>query len=335
MAWLTVSQKLENFILGIERNSESYLGLHSITLQNQFIRMRFIPELGGKIVEIYDIKNNHEWLWRDKSRPIKLAKYGDAYDRYDISGFDECFPNIGISKYPDNDEVELPDHGEIWSLPWEIINSAADFSASVTGKLFNYRFIRKISLEDRKITLSYSVSNNGDSEFKYMWSAHPLFKIDEDMKIEISGNPKMLKEFGYGGRIGEDGEGWYGGHLSEHTWPKVIGSDGNINDMSEVSLAKILTDKVVLDAPFDGVVKLKKLKSGRVLTMKFAPTEIPFLGICYNFGAWPLAGEPATWVALEPTTGRTDRLDECMKLGSANILKAKESKTWQLELEIN
>ncbi len=321
--------------MGIKINSEPYLGLDSVVMENNLLRIRVVPELGCKIVEIYDLENKHEWLWRDKSRPIMLAQYGDAYDSYDISGFDECFPNIGISKHPDNDEVNLPDHGEIWSLPWKIADSAVNFSASVTGKLFNYRFTRKISLEGRKITLSYSVSNNGDSEFKYMWSAHPLFKIDEDMKIEISGNPKMLKEFGYGGRIGEDGEAWYGGHLTEHTWPKVVGSDGNLNDMSKVSLAKILTDKVVLDAPIDGVVKLKKLKSGRVLTMKFAPTEIPYLGICYNFGAWPLTGEPATWVALEPTTGRTDRLDECMKLGSANILKARESKTWQLELEIN
>jgi len=321
--------------LGIKIHSEPYLGLDSVVIENNLLRIRVVPELGCKIVEIYDLENDHEWLWRDKSRPIKLAKYGDAYDRYDISGFDECFPNIGISKYPENDEVELPDHGEIWSLPWKVTDFAANFSASVIGKLFNYRFTRKISLEGRKITLSYSVSNDGDSEFKYMWSAHPLFKIDEGMQIEISGNPKMLKEFGFGGRIGDDGEAWYGGHLSEHTWSKVVGSDGNLNDMSEVSLAKILTDKVVLDAPIDGVVKLKKLKSGRALTMKFAPSEVPFLGICYNFGAWPLTGEPATWVALEPTTGRTDRLDECMKLGSANILKAKESKTWQIELEIN
>jgi len=321
--------------LGIEINSEPYLGLDSVVIENTLLRIRVVPELGCKIVEIYDLENKHEWLWRDKSRPIKLAKYGDAYDRYDISGFDECFPNIGISKHLENDEVELPDHGEIWSLPWEVADSAANISAGVTGILFNYRFTRKISLEGRKITLSYSVSNYGDCEFKYMWSAHPLFRIDEDMKIEISGNPKMLKEFGFGGRIGDDGEAWYGGHLSEHTWPKVIGSDGDISDMSEVSLAKILTDKVVLDAPIDGVVKLTKLKSGRALTMKFAPSEVPFLGVCYNFSAWPLTGEPATWVALEPTTGRTDRLDECMKLGSANILKAKESKTWQIELEIN
>lgn len=311
------------------------MGMSSIVLQNKFLRLRVIPELGCKIVEIYDLENGHEWLWSDKSRPIKLAQYGDGYDRYDISGFDECFPNIGISKYPENSGITLPDHGEIWSLPWSVEVKEGGILTTVFGKLFEYQFSRRINLLNRKLTIDYSVTNFGDSEITYMWSAHPLFKIDEDMKIEISGNPKMLKEFGYGGRIGDDGEAWYGGHLSEHSWPKVIGSDGNINDMSEVSLAKILTDKVVLDAPIDGVVKLKKLKSGRVLTMKFAPTEIPFLGICYNFGAWPLTGEPATWVALEPTTGRTDRLDECVDLKSARLLEPKAEHVWQLELELN
>jgi hypothetical protein len=105
--------------------------------------------------------------------------------------------------------------------------------------------------------------------------------------------------------------------------------------MSEVSLDKVLTDKVVLDAPVDGLVSLKKLSSGRSLTMKFSPLELPFLGICYNFGAWPLTGEPVTWVALEPTTGKTDRLDECAELDCARVLAPKSNANWSLEIELN
>jgi galactose mutarotase-like enzyme len=315
--------------------SEEYLGMHSLVFQNECIRVRVIPELGCKIVEIYDLENGHEWLWSDKSRPIKPANYGDPYDLYDISGFDECFPNIGISQDPKNTQVTLPDHGEIWSLPWTVTEEEYGLSASVVGKLYDYHFSRKLSLRNRKLLIEYSVRNVGDTAITYMWSAHPLFVIDEGMKIEITGNPKMSKEFGYGGRIGADGDNWYGGHLTEHVWPKVLGADGRISDMSEVSLDKVLTDKVVLDAPDDGLVTLKKLSSGRSLTMKFSPLEIPFLGICYNFGAWPLTGEPATWVALEPTTGKTDRLDECAELDCARELAPKSSSTWSLEIELN
>jgi len=297
--------------------------------------VRVIPQLGCKIVEIYDLENDHEWLWSDKSRPIKAANYGDQYDLYDISGFDECFPNIGISQDPKKIGVTLPDHGEIWSLPWDVTDEENGVSATVLGKLFDYRFSRKLSLKSNKLAIEYSVSNIGNSELTYMWSAHPLFAIDENMKIEITGNPKMSKEFGFGGRIGPDGDNWYGGHLSEHVWPSVLGVDGRLSDMSEVSLDKVLTDKVVLDAPVDGLVSLKKLSSGRSLTMKFSPLELPFLGICYNFGAWPLTGEPATWVALEPTTGKTDRLDECAELDCARVLEPKSNANWSLEIELN
>ena len=309
--------------------------MHSLVLQNECLRVRVIPQLGCKIVEIYDLENDHEWLWSDKSRPIKAAKYGDQYDLYDISGFDECFPNIGISQDPKNIGVTLPDHGEIWSLPWDVTDEANGLSATVLGKLFDYRFSRKLSLKSNKLVIEYSVSNIGDSEITYMWSAHPLFAIDENIKIEITGNPKMSKEFGFGGRIGADGDNWYGGHLSEHVWPSVLGAKGQISDMSEVSLDKVLTDKVVLNAPVDGLVSLKKLSSGRSLTMKFSPLEVPFLGICYNFGAWPLTGEPATWVALEPTTGKTDRLDECVELNCARVLAPKSNANWSLEIELN
>jgi len=309
--------------------------MHSLVLQNECLRVRVIPQLGCKIVEIYDLENDHEWLWSDKSRPIKAANYGDQYDLYDISGFDECFPNIGISQDPKKIGVTLPDHGEIWSLPWDVTDEENGVSATVLGKLFDYRFSRKLSLKSNKLAIEYSVSNIGDSEITYMWSAHPLFAIDESMKIEISGNPKMSKEFGFGGRIGPDGDNWYEGHLSEHVWPSVLGANGQISDMSEVSLDKVLTDKVVLDAPVDGLVSLKKLSSGRSLTMKFSPLELPFLGICYNFGAWPLTGEPATWVALEPTTGKTDRLDECAELDCARVLAPKSHANWSLEIELN
>ena len=309
--------------------------MRSLVFQNEYIKVRVIPQLGCKIVEIFDLEHGHEWLWSDKSRPIRPAIYGDGYDLYDISGFDECFPNIGISQDPKNNDVTLPDHGEIWSLPWAVTEAEQGLSATVAGKLFDYHFSRKLSLRNRKLLIEYSVTNVGDTAITYMWSAHPLFVIDEDMKIEITGTPKMSKEFGYGGRIGADGDNWYGGHLTEHVWPKVLGADGRINDMSEVSLDKVLTDKVVLDAPDDGLVTLKKLSSGRSLTMKFSPLEIPFLGICYNFGAWPLTGEPATWVALEPTTGKTDRLDECAELDCARELAPKSSSTWSLEIELN
>lgn len=309
--------------------------MHSLVLQNECLRVRVIPQLGCKIVEIYDLENDHEWLWSDKSRPIKAAKYGDQYDLYDISGFDECFPNIGISQDPKNIGVTLPDHGEIWSLPWDVTDEANGLSATVLGKLFDYRFSRKLSLKSNKLVIEYSVSNIGDSEITYMWSAHPLFAIDENIKIEITGNPKMSKEFGFGGRIGPDGDNWYEGHLSKHVWPSVLGANGQISDMSEVSLDKVLTDKVVLDAPVDGLVSLKKLSSGRSLTMKFSPLELPFLGICYNFGAWPLTGEPATWIALEPTTGKTDRLDECAELDCARVLAPKSHANWSLEIELN
>jgi len=309
--------------------------MDSLVFQNECIRVRVIPQLGCKIVEIYDLENGHEWLWSDASRPIRAAVYGDQYDLYDISGFDECFPNIGISQDPENTGVTLPDHGEVWSLPWEVKEEEYGVSATVLGKLFDYRFSRMLSLKNNKLVIEYSVANIGESKITYMWSAHPLFVIDEEMKIEVTGNPKMSKEFGFGGRIGDDGDNWYEGHLSEHVWPRVLGADGQISDMSEVSLVKFLTDKVVLDAPDDGLVTLRKLSSGRSLSMKFSPLEIPFLGICYNFGAWPLTGEPATWVALEPTTGKTDRLDECAELDCARVLAPKANATWSLEIELN
>ena len=49
----------------------------------------------------------------------------------------------------------------------------------------------------------------------------------------------------------------------------------------------------------------------------------------------PATGDPATWVALEPTTGKTDRLDECAELDCARVLAPKSTANWSLEIELN
>ncbi len=55
---------------------------------------------------------------------------------------------------------------------------------------------------------------------------------------------------------------------------------------------------------------LKNPKFGCSICFHFDPIEIPYTGICYNLNAWPFAGEPGCWLAIEPTQGATDKLDE-------------------------
>lgn len=320
---------MENTIL-----YEIWEGFDSVRISNSCVSVRLVPDLGCKVVEITDLRSDYEWLWRDLSRPYKRRKFSDRYDDHDISGFDECFPNIGISQNPEDSHSQLPDHGELWCQPWSVTINKGVIHAVAESKLFDYSFHRRIQLVDENIFFEYEIQNRSPRQLEGFWTAHPLFQAQENMHIEISGNPSMTKEFGFGGRVGHDGMDGYAGHLDVYTWPLTLGADGRISDLSVISLQNPVTDKVVLQSPSDGLVSLSNKATGQRLFIKFDPAQLPFLGICFNLGAYPKTGTQGMWLAIEPSQGATDRLDEAKKLG-LKALEPGKTRTWSMSWRLS
>jgi galactose mutarotase-like enzyme len=307
-------------------------GWKTEVLENDFLKVSVIPELGAKIVQIRDKHAQYEWLWDDPTRPLRARQSGDAYDEHDITGFDECFPNIGISTYPGDPTVTLPDHGELWSQAWSCQKSENSILTSALGKVLPYKFQREITLKDRSLVFSYVIENTGQESFKGFWSAHPLFHAVEGMQILISGNPPMTKEFSFSGRMGSDGADGYAGHLDSYIWPNTVGESGRSYDLSQITLVEPLTDKVVVSTPDDGVITLLNPRHNSSVRFSFNPEHIPFVGICFNLDAWPFTGEKARWVAIEPSTGPTDKLDESDRMSDTPIFSSERPVTFTFTL---
>ncbi len=309
--------------------------MDKVTLENSYLALTVVPELGCKISSIYDKEHSYEWLWQDAYRPLKIANHGDSYEAYDISGFDECFPNIGISPYPGDPAKTLLDHGEIWSIPWEVHKSAKSLNCKVLGRQFNFVFKRIITLEERTLNFNYEITNLEDFDFYSLWSAHALFKVSGDMRLSLSGNPMMCKEFGFSERMSPNGADGYKGQFSEFKWPSTINEHGQRFDLSYISLSEPLMDKVVVEVCENIQAKLLDITTGRAATMEFSGSEIAYLGICYNLGAWPSGEHPARWIALEPTNGCTDKLTDSVDREAFIKLAKDESKQWSYSIEFN
>ena len=308
--------------------------MQTIQLQNDFMRIVALPELGCKIISIYDIVHDHEWLWKDSWRPLKTAEFGARYEDFDISGFDECFPNIGSSIYPLDSEVMLPDHGDLWSIPWNVNSNHLSMVAEVDGRSLPYLFTRRLELSGSIIKFHYQVRNKKDSNIVFIWSAHPLFSATGDMRVLLNDAPKMTKEFGFGGRLGSDGMNGYRGQHQVYDWPYSLSDKGVLVDLSYIKSEGPITDKVVLRSPLDGEIALEHMDSGRILSFRFSPIEIPYVGLCFNLGAWPFGVNPGTWVAIELTTGCTDKLSDSFARGVATTLATGETKSWSYEIEL-
>jgi hypothetical protein len=186
-----------------------------------------IPELGGKISSLR--WRGKELLARNPEKPFQPARYAAPYADYDASGFDECFPTIGPCQYPDDPwkGVELPDHGELWSIPWQSQIEGNSLHLSAHGIRIPYRLEKWIRIPGMgRLHIHYLLTNLTPFPFRYLWSSHPLIAPQPGMRIYLPEGIKVRVDWSKGGRLG--------GPMREHDWPHTIDSQSNPVDLSLV-----------------------------------------------------------------------------------------------------
>ncbi|MFZ0391364.1 MAG: hypothetical protein WAN36_12975, partial [Calditrichia bacterium] len=159
-------------------------GLKRVILENNLLRAELIPEIGGKMSSLYYKPSGREMLLQPQNEGgiYRRAEYGDPFDSYDTSGFDECFPTVEAAEYPmaegSDESLHFPDHGELWSIPWNYKQNGEQVMLAVKGHRWDYDFRKKVSLNSNRLEIEYRLSNNSSKPFFYIWSAHPLLQVE-------------------------------------------------------------------------------------------------------------------------------------------------------------
>jgi hypothetical protein len=152
--------------------------------------MEIQPEHGGRIISL-------------RLSGEELLDQGIGVDNPSALGFvaagargwDEMVPCVDASRYPGPgpfEGVELPDHGEAWRLPWTVLDDA---TLECAGRVLPWRLRRRVDLSEHAVRLAYSYRNDGAEPLLAYWCAHPLFRYEEDMQVEV-GSPVPRPEAG-------------------------------------------------------------------------------------------------------------------------------------------
>ena len=132
----------------------TWLGQPAIALETPLLRFVTVPSMGAKIVSLYDRQAQREWLLPPSGRAFQPVGYGASFVDQDMSGWDEIFPTIDACNYPIEGVyhgIALPDHGEVWSLPWQIESVTEDsISLSTVGIAVPYRLTRTVRARSRR-----------------------------------------------------------------------------------------------------------------------------------------------------------------------------------------
>ena len=274
--------------------NSKYKNVDSVTIQSDLVEAVILPEYGGKFSSIK--YKGKELLWQNSEKCFFKSKYDTSFLDGDVSGFDEMFPTINSCFYPNYPwkGVELPDHGEVWALPWKADISEKEVGLSVNGVRLPYKFEKKVwFVKPDVLQIDYRVTNNTTFPMKFIWAAHPLFNIDKySVLILPCGVEEIINAYGGRKRLGAFGK--------RHKWPLTITEDGLEYDMRRLDPSNNTCDKYYVWGPVPrGECAVYNEKSGEYIKFVFPVDKVPYLGIWLNENG--LVNQSN--IALEPCTG--------------------------------
>ncbi len=297
-------------------------------LENENLRIVIVPQLGGKLASVFDKRTRREWLVGPTLRPLRPASYGARFVDYDVSGWDEMFPTIDACEVMVNGQsVSLPDHGELWSIPWtREPGSPNELKLSAQGKGFPYCLSRnaKLSAPDT-LLFEYEITNPGNGPLPYLWAAHPLFSGHPDTTMIF---PASVKEvfvvFG--------GKQWSAAPKSRDTWPNSSAAGGTLHRLDRVGPVDLHDCRKFYAAPETPIswAGMRDESTGNWLRLDWSVDRVPYLGIWIDEGTY--CTEPV--MALEPATGFYDSLAIASELGKHSLLPPQSSHRWQVSIRL-
>ncbi len=165
-----------------------------IKLENNFLEIEIIPELGGRVNRLINKKNKFDWVWKnDQLRTSKVDKTAN-YDQNWQGGWEELFPNDAIEEFSWGFGL---DHGETWSHSWIVESEGADFLTLNTKNLESGSFLqKKYRLYENKLRTDYKIKINFEEIF--LFKLHLAIPILENCKIigQFENFTKVDEEFG-------------------------------------------------------------------------------------------------------------------------------------------
>lgn len=313
----------------ITLSPSEWRGQPAWALESARLRVVTTAGVGAKIVSITDKAAGHEWLVAPADRSFGLLTYGATFIEQDMSGWDEMFPTIKACAYPQPGPytgAALPDHGEVWALPWEMI-AAEDgaLTLGVDGRALPYRLMRTLRLDDAAtLRLSYAATNTGAHPIAALWAAHPQFTAGDDTRIAL---PDAVREL-YNVRDIPDWGAWG----LRYPWPRARDQRGQWVDLDRIAPPDSGTCRKLYVPPevAIGWAALVEEGAGHWLRLAWSPQDVPYLGLWVDEGAV----NSVRTAALEISTGFHDSLVTAWEKRAVPVLAPGERRTWEVLLRV-
>jgi hypothetical protein len=164
-----------------------------IVLRNGAMQVVLLPGSGGRIESLQ--ADGVEFLLQP-SRRFDIHEFygGMRFQDGACSGMDECLPTVARSSVGVPD-MEVPDHGDFWSIPWSVIEPANSNTVIIAadGTSRPLHFTKRLDLQPTFLRIYYTVQNLSSQNVDYLYACHPLFAIDHGDRVVLPAEVNSLR----------------------------------------------------------------------------------------------------------------------------------------------
>ena len=299
-------------------------GFEVIELVGEMVQVAVMPELGAKVISLVHRRTGREWMWKAPHSPqyVRLPT-GSPFDQGPLVGGDECLPTLAPCRWRG---LELTDHGEAWTEPFELDEGELQRGRIVTRLRLPVSPLwiqRALSVEGALIRFDYTLENLSNEPFEYIWAFHPMMTLEPGDRIILPDDCKRMRtDACFGGcPLGSRGDAW--------DWPRP---DPTM-DLSRLELGgEGRAVKLYTEPLSEGSAAIRNVNTGDRLTFEFETDEINTLGVWINRGGFGGFHH----IALEPTNGAPDPLDVAVEDWKRfGCLRPNETKQWSFRIRLS
>jgi galactose mutarotase-like enzyme len=300
----------------------AYKDQEAVVLESPEARAVLLPRWGAKLASFVHKGLGVESLWQSPWERYRQTRYGDGYGLGEISGFDEMFPTISRCMYESApwSGVEAPDHGEVWTLPWEHEITPDSVMMRVSGVRFPYVLEKVTSLDGARLVSRYKAVNPSGFPLDFIWAAHPLFNTTEGAQFIVPSGMNRVVNAVPGPVLKSYGE--------ELSFPVA-----RPRGAPELRLDRVPRknptgwQKYWFAGPVtEGWCMVHDPANTLTIGMAWPKDRVPYLGMWMNEGGY----EGQFNIAPEPATGAMDRIDFAKMWGMGSVLAPGETREWSL-----
>ena len=292
----------------------TFWGEPGVALRSDDLEVVVLPRRGAKIASLRHRSRRREWLEQPAADLHDPPAYGSAFTDAGMFGWDEMLPTIDASSYPDGEHrgVPLPDHGEVWTLPWETRLAGESLVCSTSGRALPYRVTRTMRVQDARLQLEYELSATGTAPLWLLWAAHPQFAVDtRSTRIVLPADVHQLLNV------------WPNIEPERVEWPSPdLESTRGLPGGAGRKLYALPDAKIGTAGLIDA--------DGSWLQLAWDSALVPYLGIWLDNGAY--AQHPV--IALEPATGFYDDLARAVSNQRTTQVHPERPLRWSLEVRL-